>query len=75
MDVENPARKFLYHALVVNHLQDEVRRVRIQSKVIIRDDLPHLVPDGWRAGKVIPSGLLVIEESELHFYLLYALSP
>ncbi len=56
------ADELAHHALVIDHLQDEVRRIEVQTEIVIRDDLPHLAPDGRRAGQVVTARPFVIGE-------------
>src|SRR4030042_6564454 len=62
MDVENFICKLPHDTLVINHLQDQMRWIKVQPKVIIGNDLPHLAPDFRRACQVVTARPLIVRE-------------
>ena len=46
MDMEDLAGELADDPFIIDHLQDEMRGIQVQSEIVIRDDLPHLAPDG-----------------------------
>jgi hypothetical protein len=45
MDVKDLVGKFADHTLVIDQLEDEMRRIEIQSEMIIGDNLPNLAQE------------------------------
>src|SRR6266540_7015883 len=62
MDMKDLAREFANDTLVIDHLQNEVRGIKVQTKIIIGNNLPHLAPNSRRTGEVIATGPFIVGE-------------
>src|SRR5512142_2832709 len=60
VDMEDAAAELADDPLIVDHLQDQVRRVEVEAEILVRYDLPHLAPDSRRAREIIAAGPFVI---------------
>src|SRR5438874_1181345 len=60
--VEDAVAEVIRDPHIVNHLPDQVRWVEIEAEVRVRDDLPHLPPDGRRGRQVVTTRPFVVGE-------------
>src|SRR3972149_6029987 len=62
MYVEDAISKFINRSSVIDELPDQVRGIKIQPKIFVRDDFKHPAPHRWGNRQIVAARPFVVRE-------------